>query len=109
RRHAGQGAVVTQHDAAQVIVVADAAEYDLCAACRFAGCGRRLAAELGLPGLGLGCGTVVDGDVVPGPGKVAGHWKAHDNQAQKGNTMWRLGFVVEYIYAYHYVSILVFV
>src|SRR5690606_2172337 len=95
--------------AAQVIVVADAAEYDLCAACRFAGCGRRLAAELGLPGLGLGCGTVVDGDVVPGPGKVAGHWKAHDTQAQESNALGRLGFVVAGVYGSHRGSLLVVV
>jgi hypothetical protein len=37
------------------------------------------------PGLGLGGGAVVDGDLVAGAGQMAGHGIAHHAQAEKGH------------------------
>jgi hypothetical protein len=55
RLHAGKGAVVAQHNRAQVVVVAHAAKDHACALDGFAGRGRMAAADKFLdPGLGLG-------------------------------------------------------
>ena len=60
-----EGAVGAERHLAQVVVVADAGEDDVCiCAAAAAGVRRERAAVFGDPGLGLGAGAVVDGDVV---------------------------------------------
>src|SRR3546814_20609435 len=62
--HPGEGAVVAEDDAAQVVVVADATEHQIGARGGLARRRRRLAAMLLRPFLGLRRRTVVDGDLV---------------------------------------------
>lgn len=71
--HAGEGAIRAQHDRAQVIVIAHAAEHDVGAGYGLARRGRMAAVELLAPGAGLGLRAVVDRDAVARRGQVAGH------------------------------------
>ncbi len=83
--HSGKDAVITEGDASQVIVIADAGKHDL-------GTGRSLARSRGLrttmvldPGRGLFGGTVVNGDVMPAGLQMPGHVISHDAKADEGN------------------------
>ncbi len=81
--HAGEGAVGSEHDRAQMVVVADAAEHDLLARRRFLGRLGGPALVLLGPRLGLGEGPVVDRHIVALGGEVPRHRKAHHTQTQK--------------------------
>src|SRR2546430_9330656 len=76
--HLLKSAVLPQCDFAQVRVVADAGEHDLCP---FGGLGRRVREAplvLADPGFGLCAATVVHGDLVAAFGhEVSGHGKTH--------------------------------
>lgn len=93
RLHAGEGAVWTQHDAAQVVVIANAAKDDIDAfgrLARRAGVRQLTAGTGGLrvriaPSDRFGSGSVVNRDVVTRLCQVSGHRVTHDAQAQKGD------------------------
>ena len=81
--HAGEGTVLAEHHGAQVVVVADAGEDDGASGRRLARGRGGPAAMGGDPGLGLGTGPVVDGDVVALLREVPRHRRAHYAEAQE--------------------------
>ena len=97
--HAGEGAVFTQHHAAQVVVIAHAREHDvgvLGGLTRSEGqavaTGGGLAFDLGQPAFCLGRGAVVHADCMSGLRQMACHRIAHHAQAQEGDLeRWRGG------------------
>ena len=94
RLHARKGAVVAQHNGAQVVIIAHAGEDHACALDGFAGRGRMAAArKLFGPGFGLGRRAVVDRDLMASRSQVPGHGVAHDTQAQKGHRRGSAGCV----------------
>ena len=68
---------------ADVVVVADAHHHELGTLDRLGRGGRRAVAVLGNPLERLGGGAVVDGDLVAGRRKVAGHRPAHHTETEK--------------------------
>ena len=80
-RHPGKGAVLAQHDAAQIIVIADAAEDHLGTLCRFAGRLGDLAAMLLLPFGSAGCCAVIDGHLMSARFQMSRHRIAHHAEA----------------------------
>ena len=83
--HRLEGAVLAQRHAAQVVVVADAAEHELGVLRRLRGRWSMSAAVLGDPFLGFFPRPVVDGDIVPRLREVPGHGVAHDAQSDEGD------------------------
>src|ERR1051326_933746 len=79
-----KGAVGAEHHLAQVVVVADAGHDEVLARCGFLRRPGAPAAMLRDPFLGLGGGTVVDGDIVAALGlEMAGHRITHHAETEK--------------------------
>ena len=82
--HARKSAIVAQHNGAQVVVIAHAAEHHARAFDGFARRGSLMAAgEFLNPGLSLGGCAVVGCDLMARHGQMPRHGVAHDAQAQK--------------------------
>src|SRR5262245_38637716 len=85
-RNAMEGTIPPKRDFAQVVVVADAGHDEVLALCGRPGCRRGTTADLRHPLLCLGCGPVVDGDVVAAfDFEVTGHRVAHHAESEKRN------------------------
>jgi hypothetical protein len=85
RLHAGECAVLAEHDRAQVVVVAHAAEHDVGVVRSLPRRGRRCAAVLGGPLVRLGRRAVEDRDVVACAPEVAGHRIPHHAEPEEGD------------------------
>ncbi len=86
RLHAGEGAVLTEHDTAQVVVIADAGGHDIgVARCLGRRGGGRTAILVG-PLLRLGGRAVIDRDLMTGTLQMTGHGITHHAQAEKRDT-----------------------
>ncbi|SCM75489.1 hypothetical protein KL86PLE_20157 [uncultured Pleomorphomonas sp.] len=84
RLHAGEGAVRTEHDGAEIVVVADAGEHEIGLRRRLARRRRGASAEGIYPGLRLGAGPIVDRHVVAAARpKMTGHRVAHYAESEE--------------------------
>jgi len=114
RPHAGKGTVTgagaiaqvgAQGDAAQVVVIADAAEHDVGLRGGLARRGGTARAGgggvFGTPGGSLGAAAVVDRDRMPGQCQMAGHGVTHHPQSEKGDSARRCGGVGLGVGAWH--------
>ena len=89
-----QGAIGTQHDGTQVIVIPHTTKHHVRAKGCFTRCGGAgVARELGAPIFGLGRVAVVNGDVVTGERQVACHGVTHDTEANESHFGGGAGFV----------------
>ena len=91
RRHAGQGAIGPQGDAAQVVVIAHTDEHHLRPARGFTRRGGGVPTIGRRPGLSAAGGAVVDRGGVPGTRQVACHGVPHHAQTDEGHrgAAWR--------------------
>src|SRR6185437_8147879 len=85
RCHARERALVTERDAAQVVVVAHARECEIRAVDGFARRARPASTVFGEPLLGFRPGPVVHGYVEAGFGQMPGHRMTHYAEAEKGD------------------------
>jgi len=83
RCHPGKCALVSEHDTAQVFVVANACEYEIGTACGIAWRGGRAATVFGRPLGSLRRSAVIDRHVEAGFRQMPGHGIAHDAEAEK--------------------------
>ena len=75
--HPCKGTLITQYDAAQIVVIANAGENNLCASRGFFGRRARATTELFHPGLRLLGISVVNSDLVPRHGQMSSHGQTH--------------------------------
>ena len=91
---ASQGAIGTQHDRTQIVVVTYAAKHHVSALGCFAGRGGTgVAGELCTPIFGFGRVAVVNRDLVASQCQVARHGVAHDTQANESHFGGVAGFI----------------
>ncbi|MCY1532168.1 hypothetical protein D9M68_674220 [compost metagenome] len=84
RRHAGKGAVIAQHHAAQVMVIAHANHHQLGTLGRLARGGRTAAGKFGQPLRRLGRRAVIDTHLMPAARQMPRHRITHYAQPDKG-------------------------